>query len=81
MCRSWKMAGGILLIFWDIIWKSRGGRVVNVVPREVPRVLAKGLPRGTPFTTLQPRLFHKMSFFGHPGQVKRNFFHCRQTCP
>ena len=76
---------------WDIIWKSRGGRVVNGVPREVPRpkpegpqaprVLAAGLPRGTPFTTLHPRLFHIMSFFGHPGLVKRDFFHCRQIQP
>ena len=40
--------------YWDIIWKSRGGRVVNGVSREVPRpkpegpepprVLAAGLP-------------------------------------
>ena len=27
---------------WDIIWKSRGGRVVNGVPREVPRQKPKG---------------------------------------
>ena len=35
------------------------------------------LPQGTPFTTLHPRPFHIMSFFGHPGLVKRDFFHCR----
>ena len=62
--------------------------MVNGVPREVPRtkaegpqaprVLAPGLPRGTPFTTLHPRLFHIMSFFGHPGLVKRDHF--RQLC-
>ena len=76
---------------WDLIWKSRGGRVVNGVPREVPRPkpagpqalrdLAAGLPRGTPFTTLHPRIFHIMSFFGHPGLVKRDSVHCRQTQP
>ena len=61
--------------------------VLGEVPRPkpdgplAPRVLAAGLPRGTPFTTLKPRLFHKMSFFGHPGHVKGDFFHCRQTQP
>ena len=57
--------------------------MVNGVPREVPRPKpeAAGLPRGTPFTTLHPRLFHIISFFGHPGLVKRDFFHCRQIQP
>ena len=74
---------------WDIIWKSRGGRVVNWVLRKVPRpkpegrqapsVFAAGLLQGTPFTPLHPRRFHIMSFFGHPGLVKRDFFHCCQT--
>ena len=60
-------------------------------PREVPgekpkgpraqRDLAAGLSRGTPFTTLHPRLFHIMSFFGHPGLVKWDFFDCCQTQP
>ena len=36
------------VLYWDIIWKSRGGRV---------------------------------SFFGHPGLVQRDFFHCCQTQP
>ena len=36
---------------------------------------------GTPFTTLHPRLFHIMSFFGDPGLVKRDYFHCCQTQP
>ena len=57
------------MIDWAIIWQSRWGRVVN------------GLPQGTPFTTLSPRLFHKMSFIGPPGLVKRDFFHCRHTQP
>ena len=71
--------------------KSRWGRVVNGVPREVPRsnprgcrpprVLAAGHPRGTPLATLHARLFDIMSFFGYLGQVKRDFFHCRQTQP
>ena len=42
-------------------------------------VMIAGLLQGTPFTTLHPRLFHIMSFFGHPGLVKRDFFHCRQA--
>ena len=64
---------------------------MNGVPREVPgpkpkgpqapRVLAARLSQGTPFTTLHPRLFHIMSFFGNPGLVKRNIFYCRQTQP
>ena len=29
-------------IYWNIILKSRGGRVVNGVPREVPRLKPKG---------------------------------------
>ena len=68
----------------DIIWKTRWVRVVNGVSREVPRprpegpqaprVLAAGLLRGTPFTILHPRLFQIMSFFGHPGLVKRDIF-------
>ena len=63
--------------------------MVNGVPREVPsakaegpqapRVSAAGLARGTPFTTLHPRLFHILSFFGHPGLVKRDFFPCCKT--
>ena len=71
--------------------ESRGVRVVNGVPWEVPRptpegpqaprVLAAGLPRGTPLTTLHPRLFHIMSFFDHPGLVTRDFLHYRQTQP
>ena len=54
--------------------------MVNGVPRKVPRpdsegpqapwVLAAGLPRGTPYTTLHLRLFHKLSFFSHPGLKK-----------
>ena len=65
--------------------------MVNGVPGEVsrpkakgpqaPRVLAAGLPQGTPLTTLHPRLFHIMSFFSHPGLEKRDFFCCRQTQP
>ena len=51
--------------------------MVNGVPREAPRpnpmVLVAGLSRGTPFTSLNPRLFHIMSFFDHPGLVKRDF--------
>ena len=47
----------------------------------VPRVLAAGLPRGTPFTTLYPWLFHIILFFGHSGLVKRDFFHCHKTQP
>ena len=76
---------------WDNVWKSRGGIMVIGLPMEVPRpkpegpqaprVLATGLPRGTPFTTLHPRLFHIISFFRHPGPVKRDFLHCRQTQP
>ena len=38
-------------------------------------------PQGTPFTTLHPRPFLIMSFFGHPGLLKRDLFHCRQTQP
>ena len=45
------------------------------------RVFVMGLPQGTPFTTLHQRLFHILSFFGHPGLVKRDIFHCRQTQP
>ena len=58
--------------------------MVNVVPREVPgpkpkgpqapRVLAMGLPRGTPCTMIHPRLFHTLSFFRHLGLVKSDFF-------
>ena len=29
-------------IYWNIILKSQGGRVVNGVPREVPRLKPKG---------------------------------------
>ena len=57
--------------------------MVNEVTREVPRPkpkgpqapwdLALGLPRGTPFTTLHPKLFHILSFFGHPGLVRRDY--------
>ena len=39
----------------------------------------RDFPEGLPFTTLNPRLFHIMSFFGHRGLVKRDFFHCLQT--
>ena len=48
---------------------------------QAQRVLAAGLPRRTPFTSLHPRLFHIMSFFDEPGLVKRDFFHCPQTQP
>ena len=30
-------------LHWDIIWKSRGGIMVNIVPREVPRPKPEGL--------------------------------------
>ena len=33
-----------------------------------------GRSQGTPFTMIPPRLFHIMSFFRHPGLVKRDFF-------
>ena len=57
----------VLTILGHYLEKPRG-TVVN----GVPRVLAAGLPRRTPFTTLHQRLFHIMSFCGHPGQVKRD---------
>ena len=73
------------------MWKSRGGIVVNGVPREVPRpkpegpqaprVFGRGTSRGTAFTTIHPRLFHTFSFFRHPGPVRRDFLYCRQTQP
>ena len=76
---------------WDNVWKSRGGIVVNGVPREVPRpkpegpqaprVFGRGTSRGTAFTTIHPRLFHTFSFFLHPGPVRRDFLYCRQTQP
>ena len=57
--------------------------MVNGVPRQVPRPKpeAAGLPRGTSFTMIHPRLFHIFSFFRHPGLVKWDFFHWRQTQP
>ena len=61
------------------------------VPWEVPRpkpdgpealrVFGRGTSRGTPFTTIHPRLFHTFSFFRHPGPVRRDFLYCRQTQP
>ena len=44
--------------------------MVNEVPREVPRLW--DLPE-TPVTMIAPRLFHMISFFGHPFLVKRDF--------
>ena len=80
-----------LFYFYDLQNKHHPSRVVKGVPREVhrpkserpqaSRVLAAGIHRGTPFTTLHPRLFHKMSFFGHPRLVQRYFFHCHKTQP
>ena len=71
------------------MWKSRGGIIVNGVPREVPRpklegpqalsqisCLVQSLPWG-----FWPRFSHIFSFFCHPGSVKRDFLHCRQTQP
>jgi hypothetical protein len=40
-----------------------------------------GIPQGTPFTTLHPRLFQIISFFGHAGLKKKDFFECCQTQP
>ena len=48
---------------------------------QAQRVLAAGLPRRTPFTSLHPWLFHITSLFDEPGLVKRDFFHCPQTQP
>ena len=39
---GWNMGRGGRDRQWDIIWKSRRGRVVNGVPREVPRPKAEG---------------------------------------
>ena len=54
--------------YWDIIWKSQGGIMVNGVPMEVPRLKPKvpQAPRvfgrrtfiGTPFTMIAQRLFN-----------------------
>ena len=65
--------------------------MVNEVPREVPRpkpegpqaprVFGRGSSRGTAFTTMHPRLFHRFSFVCHPEPVRRDFFYCRQTQP
>ena len=41
---------------------------------QAPRVFGRGTSRGTSFTMIAPRLFHIMSFFGHPGLVKRDLF-------
>ena len=41
----------------------------------------RGTSRGTPFTMIHPRLFHIFSLFCHPGPVKRNYLHGRQTQP
>ena len=56
---------------------------MNRVPREVPkpkpegpqapRSFGHGTSKGTPLTMIPPRLFHIMSFFQHPGLVKRHF--------
>ena len=94
MCRSSSDRAGqpqpahyrldITTAHWDIVWKSRGGIMVNGVPWEVSRpkpegpqaamVFGCGTSRGTQFTIIPPRLFNIMSFFWHPGLVKRDFF-------
>ena len=70
---------------WENVLKSRGGIMVNGVPREVPRpkpegpqaqrVFGCGTSRGTPFTMIPSRLFHTFSFFRNPIRlVKRDLF-------
>ena len=46
-----------------------------------PSGFGLGTSRGTPFTMIHPRLFHTFSLFCHPGRVKRDLFHWRQTQP
>ena len=69
---------------WDIIWKSRGGIMVNGVSWEVPmpesegsqapRIFGHGTSQGHTFTIIPPRFFHTKSFFRHPGLIKRDLF-------
>ena len=66
------------------VWNSRGFIMVNGVPREVQRpkpegpqatrVFPAGLPQGTPFTMIHPKLFHTFSFFCHPGLPSKEGF-------
>ena len=44
-----------------------------------PRDFGQGSSQGNTFTMIPPSLFHTFSFFCHPGPVKRDFLHCRQT--
>ena len=54
------------MIYWDIIWKSRGGRVVNRVPMEVPRPKAEGpKPEGHRPQRFRLRNFPR-DFIHHP---------------
>ena len=49
--------------------KSRGEP--SIYSRGSPKG-TQGTSRGTPFTTISPRLFHKLSFFLDPKQIKSN---------
>ena len=65
---------------WDNVWKSRGGIMVNLVPREDPRPKPKGfLPRdsrGIPFPMIHPRLFHTCPLFFHLGLPREYHGQC-----
>ena len=66
-------------IGWYNMWKSRGGILVNIVPRkfqgikpegpQAPRVFGLATSRGTIFTRIPPRLFHILPFFNNPSLV------------
>ena len=46
-----------------------------------PEGFGHGTSRGTPFTMIHPRLFHKFSLFCHHGPVKRYLLHFQLTQP
>ena len=51
---------------WDILSESRRGIVVN----GGSQLSTLGTSRGAPFTMIAPRLFHILSFFLDPEQLK-----------
>ena len=62
--------------FWPRVWPRMRQRVCQKKIPRGPSIYSRGSPlrssRGVLFTTISPRLFHRLSFFPDPEEIKSN---------